>query len=735
MGDFNYRNIDWETLIGDHEAKKFLDVVQDNFLKQMITDPTRGQNTLDLILTNNEHQISSIIVGDSLGFSDHQEIRFNIIWEKIKSTNNVQVPDFRKANFDNIKTYLKLNTKNNPDVSNLLDSRCGADSQKWVKEDTRTLGQVWVMERNTHTLGQVWVTESDARALGRVDSGRGPKNQVSTLDEMYSNLADLIIYAQNTFIHLKSIRKNSNTPKWMTDRLKHEIGIKRGLYVKIKNGESHLRSRYNEMAKLVKRNTRSAKRNYEIKVASQAKSNPKGFFHLYRTKNKERIGPIKNDENVMIESEEKMSEEFNNYFLSVFTNERLDKVPDCDPIFRGDEENSLTIISISKVEVFPRMLKECKFEICDQLTEIFNKSVDTGSVPTAWRQANVVPVFKKGDRSTICNYRPISLTSVIGKMLESIIVNRLREHIEGHNLIRDSQHGFSKGKSCVTNPLSFYTKVYKASDNNENYDVIYLDFSKAFDKVPHQRLLNKIKAHGIGGKVLEWIRARISNRKQRVTINGIKSRWGNVTSGVPQGSVLGPLLFIMYINDLDDGLNSDVSKFADDTKIGRLIRSGEDAQILQDDLNKLLTWSVKWQMNFNISKCSVLNVGLHNPENRYNLDDTFLEKSECERDLGVLVSPDLKTRKQCISARNKANRALGFIARTVTNRSAEVIIKLYLAIVRPILDYAVRQGCTGGSSQGDHADTVMRRTLFAISSVDNRWPDAKGTCAEAEAKG
>ena len=210
------------------------------------------------------------------------------------------------------------------------------------------------------------------------------------------------------------------------------------------------------------------------------------------------------------------------------------------------------------------------------------------------------------------NYRPISLTSVVGKMLESIIAKRLRKHLDRHKLIRDSQHGFQTGKSCLTNLLTFYRKVFEAADNDDNYDVIFLDFSKAFDRVPHQKLISKVKAHGIDGYVYNWIKAWLNCREQRVQLNGSKSKWESVISGVPQGSVLGPLLFIIYINDLDSGISSDISKFADDTKVGRKIQSRQEENSLQEDFDKMYQWSQICQMDFNISKCNTLYVGWKN---------------------------------------------------------------------------------------------------------------------------
>ena len=179
-----------------------------------------------------------------------------------------------------------------------------------------------------------------------------------------------------------------------------------------------------------------------------------------------------------------------------------------------------------------------------------------------------------------------SLTSVIGKLLTSIIAKSISEHLDKYNLIKESQHGFSKSKSLM-NLFSFYRKVYETVDSNGNYDNIYLDFCKAFDKIPHVRLINKIKSHGIDGKVLNWIESWFGNRHQRVTINGTISEWCQVTSGVPQGAVLGPLLFVMYINDFDNCIDSHISKFADDTKIGRVIRSQTDVETLQSDLVRM----------------------------------------------------------------------------------------------------------------------------------------------------
>ena len=215
----------------------------------------------------------------------------------------------------------------------------------------------------------------------------------------------------------------------------------------------------------------------------------------------------------------------------------------------------------------PRILKVAKDEICEAMSYIFNKSIETASIPEDWKLANVTAIHKKGNRQDPGNYRPISLTSVVGKTMERLIKDKLVNYLERNHLIGNSQHGFRHGRSCLTDLLDFFGEVISTYDEYKAVDVVYLDFQKAFDKVPHQRLLLKIQSLGIGGNVIEWLRAWLIGRKQRVSVNNTKSDWTEVTSGVPQGSVLGPIMFIMYVDGMDSDIISKLSKFADDTKL------------------------------------------------------------------------------------------------------------------------------------------------------------------------
>ena len=299
-------------------------------------------------------------------------------------------------------------------------------------------------------------------------------------------------------------------------------------------------------------------------------------------------------------------------------------------------------------------------------------------------------IHKKGPLQQKGNFRPISLTSVVGKVLESIIKDRRVDHLDVHQLLNTSQHGFRRGRSCITNLLNFYNYVFCECDRSSAVDVVFLNFQKAFDKVPHRRLMKKVRALGIVDNVATWIESWLSGRRQRVIVNGLTSEWTAVTSSVPQGSVLGPLLFLIYINDLDNGLISRVSKFADDTKLGTNAADPEAVRNLQRDLAAISEWSNVWQMPFNLDKCHVLHAGTANQEENYSLLGSALSSVDKERDLEVVITADLKSSAQCIAAEQMGQKILGFIKRVFCYRNKQTVLALYKALVRPLLEYGAQ---------------------------------------------
>ena len=218
-------------------------------------------------------------------------------------------------------------------------------------------------------------------------------------------------------------------------------------------------------------------------------------------------------------------------------------------------------------------------------------------------------------------------------------------------------------------------------------DIIFLDFARAFDKVPHERLRLKLKAHGIDGHVARWISDWLSNRLQRVFVSGATSGWRHVISGVPQGSVLGPLLFLIFINDLDLGLLNTILKFADDTKIFGKVLTPADRLQLQTDLDNLCAWADNWQMTFNVSKCKVMHIGSRNANYSYSMNKQLLDETTEHKDLGIIISSNLKAADHCYHACAKANKMLGLIKRTIKHKDMTVMVQLYKSLVRPNLEY------------------------------------------------
>ena len=399
---------------------------------------------------------------------------------------------------------------------------------------------------------------------------------------------------------------------------------------------------------------------------------------------------------------------------------------ECWDILRGELDTAIdSYVPMKK----PGKRSKKKHLSKEAFRNVFNMSLQEGIVPVEWKEANIIPLFKKGSRNKSVNYRPVSLTSVICKLLETIIRDHMMDFLVKHKLINTSQHGFLKARSCLTNLLCFFEEITKWVDDGSPVDVIYLDFQKAFDKVPHQRLILKLKSHGMGNSIINWIEQWLTDRRQRVVVDGEVSSWKSVLSGVPQGSVLGPILFLVYINDLEEGVTGNILKFADDTKLFTKTKEIGDKQNLQDDIDKLVKWSEKWQMLFNFGKCKCLHIGPGNTNMNYEMGGTILSTTVIEKDLGVTMDANMKVSEQCRIAASKANQVLGMIRRNITYKDKSLIVPLYKAIVRPHLEYCIQAWSPYLRKDIDMLEKIQRRATKLIPGLrDLRYEERLKEC-------
>lgn len=318
------------------------------------------------------------------------------------------------------------------------------------------------------------------------------------------------------------------------------------------------------------------------------------------------------------------ADELSNFFATVFTEEpcgdvtvaEFRQVPALSAV-TVDRERIRNILRDLKRDkspgpdgLHPRVIKDVASELAEPIWIIFNKSLGEGYVPKEWKVANITAIFKKGDKCDAKNYRPDSLTSVICKVLETIIREQIMNHMMENKLFSKRQYGFLPRRSTVLQLINVMDEWNRIMDDGGVVDVAYCDLEKAFDTMPHRRLLEKVKSYGISGELLKWIESFISGRKQCMVVKGEKSETKQVLNGVPQGLVLGPLLFVIYINDLGNVVeNSSIYMYADDTKLFKGIRRQEDCVALQGDLVNLENWSKTWLLKFNPQKCSFMRSG------------------------------------------------------------------------------------------------------------------------------
>ena len=622
MGDFNYPKIIWQLhhAPGENsEESKFIECIEDNYLTQHVDKPTRWRgdhepHILDLILTHEEN-ISDLEYQSPLGKSDHSVLKFNYhCYAILKESEQVRIC-YDKADYE--------------------EMRKEASKIDWNEELNINMG-----------VEEMW--EIFHRKIKQLEASFVPKKKVKT-----------------GTIKNHSFKLDADTRSLI--KKKHALSRK----VVANHMNQEVRREYNKIRNKVKSTIRKLKKNFERELVKKAKQNPKAIWKYIRSKSKTRtqLGKLhvdpENPETATTDDDKEKADIFSNYFKSVFIDEPPGDIPTIHTRFVEQEMPPLLITKdmVAKVlkklkidkspgldQIHPIMLKELADKVADGLAILFNKSLRVKQIPNIWKKARVTAIHKKKNKKLACNYRPVSLTSIVCKVMETIVRDHIVEYMKKESLFSDRQYGFISGRSTTLQLLAVLDLWTEAIEDGYPIDAIYMDFRKAFDTVPHRRLLGKLKAYHVSEALIEWIECFLSDRQQIVTVNGQSSEWQKVTSGIPQGSVLGPILFVIYINDLPLSLESaEGFMFADDTKLFNIIKRPEHQEELQEDLYNMDDWSATWLLGFNLDKCIKMHIGPNKKPFSYKLQGELLDTETEEKDIGVIVDHDLTFDKHILA--------------------------------------------------------------------------------------
>ena len=691
VGDFNFPAINWSTMsTNDPAAQRFLNCVNGQYWTQHINQATiqcgaDRTSLLDLIFTNEEGMVDQIKFNSPLGKSDHLLIgfKFNCYLERINQS-------FHKYYY-NKGDYQLLRQKLAIDWHHLLDPHMDNVDEQW-----KIFREVY--------------DEAHSTCI--------PHKQIKLKQSPWQVPMDEAV--------VKKIKqKNRSWTRYMETRSQEKL-------------QEYKRFR-NQTRNLVRR----AKKNFEKDVATTVKKSPKKFWKYVnnRTKVKSTI-PDLVTENGTATTDKVKADYLNNFFSSVFTEEpagQLPQFPSRTPVtlsnipltpdrIKKKLQTIKTESSPGPDKVHPRLLKEAAEELAVPLRMIFMSSLNQGRIPEDWKSAEVCAIHKKGSKSSCNNYRPVSLTSVVCKTLESLIRENIMEHLKSHKLLSNKQYGFISGRSTTLQLLQVLDQWTLAMDQGLPIEAVYMDFQKAFDSVPHARMIHKLAGYGISDSLLRWLEDFLYNRKQGVRVCNSYSSFTEVKSGIPQGSVLGPVMFVLYINDLPDNIQNIVYMFADDTKIfsiGNLPSTAEEDS-LQKDLIKLQEWSDTWLLKFHPEKCKRLFVSRSTQDSRIipltlkgpgGQGTIAIEDSTQEKDLGILMDNRIKFDIHIGKISKRGNSIMGIIRRTFDHLDHHSFKPLFTSLVRPILEYG--QNVWSPYLQGDidKLENVQRRATRQVNGL------------------
>ena len=563
----------------------------------------------------------------------------------------------------------------------------------------------------------------------------------SPVEEIWSSIKNISSTTLEKFIPSKVTSARHNQP-WITRRCRSLIHKKQKFYNRaVRSNSDYDWKKFAEIRLETQRECRSASRtNISRNISDDESRNNKFLYRYVKAKRTDNNGvsPLVENGVTHVHPKDKANS-LNRQFSSVFS-----PVSNHTPNLGPSEHPTMPniVITTSGVRdllqkqkpnkasgpdnIPAKFLKETAEELAPALTSLFKASLYQSKIPDDWRHARVSPLYKTGksDRSKPANYRPISLTSISCKVMEHIICSNLMQHLDDCGILTDFQHGFRGKRSCETQLVLTVDDLSRALDQGKQIDCILLDFAKAFDKVSHRSLMTKLENYGIAGQNLLWIQDFLHSRSQVVVVEGEESERAAVTSGVPQGSVLGPALFLVYINDLPEKLHSTPRLFADDTLLYRIIDSPADCDLLQEDLLTLEKWESDWSMEFAAEKCMVLRVTRKRPWNRiirnYKIHNHVLDSVNSAKYLGVTLDSTLSFKAHIQDITKTAHSTRQFLQRNISGCNRATKDLCYKTYVRPTVEYAASawDPHRGNDSQVKMLDSVQKK---AARFICNDW--------------
>ena len=576
------------------------------------------------------------------------------------------------------------------------------------------------------------------------------------------------IYAQNVtneisklakkHIPNKTVKIRQSDPSWLTSEIKKMIRKRKRLYKQYKRSKCPADfENYKHLRNKTITEIRKSKQLEIDKLAAKLRNNdikPKDWWktlkHFIKPEHSTSLPPLHHDDAVFTEEPDKASL-LNDFFVGQ-TN--LDESQASLPSDTPTPDNNLNSISTSPSDVAStlkslqlgkatgpdainnRILKELATPLSFPLSDLFNFSLATGKVPQMWKEANVTPIFKKEDPSVVSNYRPISLLSAVGKVLEKIVHKHLFNFVREHDLLSALQSGFIPGDSTVNQLIDIYNTFCKSLDEGKEVRAVFCDISKAFDRVWHKGLIFKLESIGVSDSLLRWFSDYLVERKQRVVLPGAASSWKNIKAGVPQGSILGPLLILIYINDIVEDFHSSIRLFADDTSLYIIVDNPLlAANSLKADLTNLHTWASKWLVTFNPSKSESIifsrkhNRPIHPP---LNMAQQVINEVTSHKHLGLVFSNDCNWHEHIDYIKTKAWFRINIMRKLKFLLDRKSLETIYISFIRPLLEYAnvVWDNCTQYESdelekiQNEAARIVTGATkLVSLQSlyIDTGW--------------